>query len=118
MHRLKHYLIIWFVCGVIGLIIGPVCGEHMQWTNGTGSQSIRIRERQHQHQSQYQYALSKPANKQQMNRGRINGLNELRKNLTQQKLWERQGDDPEQNSVPRNPIHEIQQKIKQSDVSK
>lgn len=63
------------------------------------------------------YAVSKAANKQQTNRGRSNGLNELRKNLTQQKLWERQGDDPDQNNIHRSPIHLIQQKIQQSDVS-
>lgn len=114
MHRLKEYLMIWFICGVICLIIGPSFGEHLQSANETGAQSIRTRERQHQ--SQYQYGSSKPANKQQPNRGR-NGLNELRKNLTQQKLYERQGDDPDQNSVHRSPIHLIQQKIQQSDVS-
>lgn len=114
MHRLKLYGIVWFV---FGLIIGAVDGEHLQWSNGTGAQSIRTRDRQHQHQSQYQYGSSKPANKQQLNRGRSNGLNELRKNLTAQKLWERQGDDPEQNSVNLSPIHQIHQKIQQSDVS-
>lgn len=106
---------VWFVCGVIALIIEPVYGEHLQMANETGTQSIRTR--QHQHQSQHQYVFSKPANKQQSNRGRSNGLNELRKNLTQQKLWERQGDDPDQNSVHRSPIHLIHQKIQQSDVS-
>lgn len=114
MHRLKEYLMVWFICGVIFLIIGPSCGELMQSANETEAQSIRPRERQHQ--SQYQYGSSKPANKQQPNRGR-NGLNELRKNLTQQKLYERQGDDPDQNSGIRSPIHMIQQKIQQSDVS-
>lgn len=120
MHRLKLSLIIWFVCGVFGLIINAANGEHLQWANGTtGVQSIRTRDRQQQqhHQSQYQYALSKPANKQQPNRGR-NGLNELRKNLTAQKQSERQGDDPYQNSVNLSPIHQIHQKIQQSDVSK
>lgn len=134
MHRLTRYLIVWFVCGVISVIIGPVCGE--QWANGTtGSQPMRARERQQhqqhhqqqqqqqeqqqQHQSQYQYVFSKPANKQQSNRGRSNnGLNELRRNLTQQKLHERQGDDPDHNSVQRtNSIYLIHQKIQQSDVS-
>lgn len=104
------------------MIVGPSCGEHLQSTNGTAAQSIRTQERSsppspspQQQQSQYQYGSSKPANKP--NRGR-NGLDQLRKNLTQQKLWERQGDDPEQNSVHRSPIHLIQQKIQQSDVSK
>lgn len=116
MHRLKLYGIIWFV---FGLIIGAVDGEQLQRSNGTGAQSIRTRDHQHQHQhpSQYQYGSSKPANKQQLNRGRSNGLSELRKNLTAQKQWERQGDDPEQNSVNLSPIHQIHQKIQQSDVS-
>lgn len=122
MHRLKHYLIVWFVCGVIALIISPVIGDEPNSGNGTGAQSqpqrTRERDRERQQQSQYQYVFSKPGNKQQSNRGRSNGLNELRKNLTQQKLWERQGDDPEQNSVHRSPIHLIHDKLKQSDVSK
>lgn len=115
MHRLKYHLIGWFICGVIAFIIDPVCGEHLQAANETGAQSIRTRERQHQHQHQSQYQYAKY--KQQPNRGRSNGLNELRKNLTQQKLWERQGDDPDQNSVHRSPIHLIHEKIQQSDVS-
>ncbi|XP_031622043.1 ALK tyrosine kinase receptor isoform X2 [Contarinia nasturtii] len=117
MHRLKYYLIIWFVCGVIGVIIGPVYGEHLRWANETGSQSIRTREHQehqqqqhqHQHQSPYQYGFSKPNNR---SRG---GMNELRH---KQKLYEqRQNDDPDQNSLHRssNPIHIIQLKIKESE---
>lgn len=113
MHRLKLNVIIWFV---FGLLINATDGEHLQWLNDTGTQSIRTRERQHQ--SQYQYGSTKPANKQQLNRGRSNGLNELRKNLTAQKLYERQGDDPDQNSVNLSPIHQIHQRIQQSDVSK
>lgn len=102
------------------MIVGPSCGEHFHSTNGTAAQSIRTQERPSpspspQQQSQYQYGSSKPANKP--NRGR-NGLDQLRKNLTQQKLWERQGDDPEQNSVIRSPIHIIKEKITQSDVSR
>lgn len=128
MYPLKINLIVWFACGVMSVTIGHRPDiEHLQkWSNGTGTQSIsRIRDRQyqhehqqHQHQGQYQYGLTKPANKQQTNRGRINGLNELRKNLTAQKLWERQGDDPDQNTVNLSPIHQIHQKIQQSDVSK
>lgn len=139
MYRLEINLIVWFACGAISATVGHRPDiEHLQkWAaaNGTGSeagtgagtvtgiQSIsRIRDRQHQHQqqqhqSQYQYGLTKPANKQQVHRGRSNGLNELRKNLTQQKLWERQGDDPDQNTVNLSPIHQIHQKIQQSDVS-
>lgn len=139
MYRLEINLIVWFACGAISATVGHRPDiEHLQkWAaaNGTGSeagtgagtvtgiQSIsRIRDRQHQHQqqqhqSQYQYGLTKPAIKQQVHRGRSNGLNELRKNLTQQKLWERQGDDPDQNTVNLSPIHQIHQKIQQSDVS-
>lgn len=134
MHQLEINLIIWFACGAISVTVGHRPDiEHLQkWSNGTetgtgtitGTQSIsRIRDRQHQHQhqyqhqSQYQYGLTKPANKQQTHRGRSNGLNELRKNLTAQKLWERQGDDPDQNTVNLSPIHQIHQKIQQSDVS-
>lgn len=128
MYQLEINLIIWFACGAISATVGHRPDiEHLQkWANGTetgtgtGIQSIsRIRDRQHQHQhqSQYQYGLTKPANKQQTHRGRSNGLNELRKNLTAQKLWERQGDDPDQNTVNLSPIHQIHQKIQQSDVS-
>lgn len=134
MYQFEINLIVWFACGVISATVGHRPDiEHLQkWstTNGTetGIQSIsRIRDRQHQqqhqqqyqqqHQSQYQYGLTKPANKQQVHRGRSNGLNELRKNLTAQKLWERQGDDPDQNTVNLSPIHQIHQKIQQSDVS-
>lgn len=119
MHRLKHYLIIWFVCGVIGVIIDPVHGMRLRRANETGSQSIRTREYQYQQQQQQQkhqyhpsqYVFSKPAN-----RTRGGGINELRK--LPQKLYEqRQNDDPDQNSVHRsnNPIHIIQQKIKESE---
>lgn len=137
MYRLEINLIVWFACGAISVTFGHRPDiEHLQkWaatTNGTsgeigsvtGIQSIsRLRDRQHQQQhqhqsqSQYQYGLTKPANKQQVHRGRSNGLNELRKNLTAQKLWERQGDDPDQNTVNLSPIHQIHQKIQQSDVS-
>lgn len=135
MNQLEINLIVWFACGAISAAVGHRPDiEHLQkWAataNGTesgtgtvtGIQSIsRIRDRQHQHQyqhqSQYQYGLTKPANKQQIHRGRSNGLNELRKNLTAQKLWERQGDDPDQNTVNLSPIHQIHQKIQQSDVS-
>lgn len=120
MPPIKLYLIIWFVCGVIDVLARRSTFGHTdadsQWANGTAAQTVS-QARERQHQSQYQYGLSKPVNKQQPNRGRSNGLNELRKNLTAQKLWERQGDDPEQNSVNLSPIHQIHQKIQQSDVS-
>lgn len=109
---------IWFICGIICLITGPTCGEHLHSANGTGAQSIRTRERQQQHQAQYQYGSSKPANKQQTNRGRSNGLVVIRKNLNQTKFNERQGDDPDQTPPNRSPIHIIQAKIHNSNVSK
>lgn len=139
MYQLEIHLIVWFACGAISVTVGhrPDIEHLQQWSNGTGSgqtgtttgiQSLsRLRDRQQQQQlqplpqnpqqtqSQYQYGLTKPANKQQTHRGRTNGLNELRKNLTAQKLWERQGDDPEQNTVNLSPIHQIHQKIQQSD---
>lgn len=126
MHRLKQYLIVWFICGVICMKVGPSCGEHLQSTNGTAVQSIRTQERPsppspstspspQKQQSQYEYGSSKPANKP--NHGR-SGLDQLRKNLNQTKLWERQGDDPDQSSGIRSPIHIIKEKITQSDVSR
>lgn len=146
MYQLEIHLIVWFVCGAISVTIGhrPDIEHLQQWANGTGQTDAitgiqalsRLRDRQHQQQqqqqpsqpqpqqqsqysqqSQYQYGLTKPANKQQVYRGRSNGLNELRKNLTAQKLWERQGDDPDQNNGNISPIHQIHQKIQQSDVS-
>lgn len=47
------------------------------------------------------------------NRGRKNTFTDLRKNLSaQKKLWERQGDDPEQNENSKNPLWVLKQKFK------
>lgn len=95
------------------MIIVPSCGEHVQSTNGTGAQSIRLRERQ-----QYQYGSSKQAKPQPM-RGPKGSWDELRKNLTSENtiLDQRQGDDPDQNSVHLRPMEELKNVLSKNEVS-
>lgn len=119
MYQLNRLLTIFFVFGGIFQLNDIVYGQQpLQLTNGTTqpqTTSSRTRER---HQSHYDYSQrpkgpQKYSWAQKYSTGVVINNDSTRRNLTNQKQsWDRQGDDPN-----RNPIHLIQQKILQSDVS-